>query len=128
MGLFGKLLGLVRSLDSYWDHRWSYYEIQKEYYRNLHRKQGQAYHKKAKDWTFTLRVDGFTPETPRLEDALVEMECDDATLAFRGGVAYLTFDRRAPTLEMAVAAAGKDISLVARIVGCETTITLDGGE
>ncbi len=54
---------------------------------------------------FTLVIE--TPESllDGLEDALFEAGCDDATLSFRKGIAYLDFDREAGDLESAIISA-----------------------
>ncbi|MEX2344749.1 MAG: hypothetical protein WD604_03990 [Balneolaceae bacterium] len=54
---------------------------------------------------FTLVIE--TPDglIDGLEDTLFEAGCDDATLSFRKGIAYLDFDREAGDLESAVISA-----------------------
>jgi hypothetical protein len=54
---------------------------------------------------FTLIIE--TPENhfDGLEDTLFEAGCDDATLSFRKGIAYLNFDRDAEDLESAIISA-----------------------
>jgi hypothetical protein len=58
---------------------------------------------------FVLVLSGVSEPDSRLEDALFEAGCDDATLAFRNGVGYLQFDRRAPGLDAAILSAVRDV-------------------
>ena len=58
---------------------------------------------------FVLVLSGVSQPDGRLEDALFEGGCDDAILAFRSGVAYLEFDRQAPSLDAAILAAIRDV-------------------
>lgn len=51
---------------------------------------------------FVLALAGISEPNGELEDALFDAGCDDATLAFRNGVAYLEFDREAPSLDDAI--------------------------
>ncbi|MGH9322190.1 MAG: helix-turn-helix transcriptional regulator [Vicinamibacteria bacterium] len=64
--------------------------------------------KKDQKHNFVLVVSGVSEPDSRLEDALYEAGCDDAILAFRNGVAYLEFDREAPSLEDAILSAIRD--------------------
>ena len=66
---------------------------------------------KKKDQThnFVLVVSGVSEPDGRLEDALFDSGCDDATLAFRNSVGYLEFDRRAPSLDTAILSAVRDV-------------------
>ena len=57
---------------------------------------------------FVLVLSGVSEPDSQLEDALFEAGCDDAILAFRNGVAYLEFDRQAPSLDAAVLSAIRD--------------------
>lgn len=58
---------------------------------------------------FTLVLTGISELTPKVEDALFEAGCDDATLSLRSGRAFLTFSRSAPTLKDAVLSAIQDV-------------------
>jgi hypothetical protein len=58
---------------------------------------------------FVLTLSGVVEPSGELEDALFEVGCDDATLAFRNRVAYLEFDRRAPNLDAAIRSAIRDV-------------------
>ena len=58
---------------------------------------------------FVLVLSGVSEPDARLEDALFEAGCDDATLAFRNRVGYLEFDRRAPGLDRAILSAVRDV-------------------
>lgn len=44
-----------------------------------------------------------------LEDGLFEASRDDAILSFRNSVVYLEFDRRAPSLDVAILSAVRDV-------------------
>jgi len=54
---------------------------------------------------FTLVIETQAGLEEGLEDALFEVGCDDATLSFRKGIAYLDFDREAGDLESAIISA-----------------------
>jgi hypothetical protein len=58
---------------------------------------------------FVLVLSGISEPDGRLEDALYQAGCDDAVLAFRTSVAYLEFDRRAPSLESAILSAVREV-------------------
>ncbi|MFQ5790665.1 MAG: helix-turn-helix transcriptional regulator [Acidobacteriota bacterium] len=58
---------------------------------------------------FVLVLSGVSEPDERLENALFEAGCDDATLAFRNRVGYLEFDRRARSLEAAILSAVRDV-------------------
>lgn len=58
---------------------------------------------------FTLVLDGIQDYDERVEDALFEAGCDDATLGRRNGRVFLTFARTAPSLRKAVLSAVRDI-------------------
>ena len=49
---------------------------------------------KNRTYNFVLVLSGVSETDGRVEDALYDAGCDDATLAFRAGIAYLEFDRR----------------------------------
>lgn len=53
-------------------------------------------------YEFTLVIETQAGLDDGLEDALFEAGCDDATLSFRMGIAYLDFDRLAEDLESAI--------------------------
>lgn len=54
-----------------------------------------------KTYEFTLVLESKIGLTDQMEDAVFEAGCDDATLSFRNGIAYLEFDREAKSLEVA---------------------------
>src|SRR5690625_189957 len=54
---------------------------------------------------FTLIIETQANLEDGLEDTLFEAGCDDATLSFRKGIAYLDFDREADSLESAIISA-----------------------
>ena len=58
---------------------------------------------------FVLVLSGISEPDDRIEDALFEAGCNDATLAFRNGVGYLEFDREAGSLEPAILSAVRDV-------------------
>ncbi len=58
-----------------------------------------------KIYEFTLVIETHAGLDDGLEDALFEAGCDDATLSFRKGIAYLNFDREAKDLESAIISA-----------------------
>jgi hypothetical protein len=62
-----------------------------------------------KSHNFVLVLSGISAPDGSLEDALFEAGCDDAILAFRSGVPYLEFDRKASTLESAILSAVRDV-------------------
>ena len=53
-------------------------------------------------YEFTFVIETQAGLDDGLEDALYEAGCDDATLSFRKGIAYLNFDREAEDLELAI--------------------------
>jgi hypothetical protein len=57
-----------------------------------------------KTHTFTLILSGVAEITPELADALFAATNGDIELNLRDGVAYLEFERRAPTLRTAITA------------------------
>lgn len=59
---------------------------------------------------FTLVLDGVIEITAKLENALFESGCDDATLTMRNGRAFLLFSREAPSLTDAVLSAIRDVA------------------
>jgi len=56
-------------------------------------------------YEFTLVIETQASLEDGLEDALFEANCDDATLSYRKGIAYLDFDREAENLESAIISA-----------------------
>ena len=65
--------------------------------------------RKMKSYNFVLVLTGVSEPDDTVEDALFEAGCDDAILAFRNGVAYLEFDRRAISLEAAILSAVRNV-------------------
>jgi len=59
--------------------------------------------------SFVLVLRGVSEPDDTVEDALFEAGCDDAILAFRNGVAYLEFDRRASNSESAILSAVRNV-------------------
>jgi hypothetical protein len=68
-------------------------------------RRSEATKKKDQTHNFVLVVSGVSEPDSRLEDELYEAGCDDAILAFRNAIAYLEFDRLAPSLEDAILSA-----------------------
>jgi hypothetical protein len=62
-----------------------------------------------KEYDFALVLTGIRELSPKVENALFETGCDDATLSRRFGRVYLTFSRRAPTLKDAILSAIRDV-------------------
>lgn len=60
-------------------------------------------------YNFTLTLSGVTCETEGLEDALYKSGCDDALICAYGNSVYLTFDREAESLDVAIASAVDNI-------------------
>ena len=58
---------------------------------------------------FVLTLESVVDPGGDLEDALFESGCDDATLTVRNRVAYLEFDRQAPSLDAAIRSAIRDV-------------------
>lgn len=58
---------------------------------------------------FTLIIETQAGLDEGLEDELFEAGCDDGTLSFRNGIAYLDFDREAGDLESAIISAIQQI-------------------
>lgn len=54
---------------------------------------------------FTLVLTGITELTDKVQDALFEAGCDDATLSARSGRCFLTFSRIAPSMKDAILSA-----------------------
>ncbi len=62
-----------------------------------------------KPHTFTLVLSGVAEITPELADALYSATQGDIELNFRDGVAFLEFERTAPTLREAILAAIREV-------------------
>lgn len=58
---------------------------------------------------FSLVIAGVDETTIGLEDALFAVGCDDGTLYFSEGTAYIVFDREADDLYSAIVSAVKDV-------------------
>jgi hypothetical protein len=58
---------------------------------------------------FALIVSGVPELSRKVEDALFEAGCDDATLSIRFGLLYLQFTRAAPSLQEAIVSAIRDV-------------------
>ena len=72
---------------------------------------------------FTLILSGVSEITPELADALYEATNGDIELNMRNGVAFVEFDRAAPTLGVAVTSAIQDVEqarLGVRVVRVES--------
>jgi hypothetical protein len=54
-------------------------------------------------------MSGLLEPDSKVEDALHDSGCDDGILFFRGGIAYLEFDREAEELQGAILSAVKDV-------------------
>lgn len=61
------------------------------------------------EFEFTLVLGGITGVTAKVENALFEAGCDDATISLRQGRVYLSFSRTAATLKDAIISAIQDI-------------------
>lgn len=71
------------------------------------------------NYNFILVLSGITEPTEKLEDALFEAGCDDATLAFCNQLAYLEFDREALSFTEAVISAIKQVKSIERGINIE---------
>ena len=60
-------------------------------------------------YEFTLVIETQAGFENGLEDALFEAGCDNATLSFRKGIAYLNFDREAKDFESAIISAVQQV-------------------
>lgn len=58
-----------------------------------------------KTYEFDVLLQGISEATDEHSDALFEAGCDDGTLVSRDGVAWIHFDRDAPSLEVAIRSA-----------------------
>jgi hypothetical protein len=74
---------------------------------------------------FTLILSGVSDLTPELADALYEATGGDIEFNLRNGVAFLEFDRSAPTLRDAITSAIRDVEgaeVGVRVVRVESDI------
>ena len=62
-----------------------------------------------KNYTFTLIISGVAEITPELADTLYSATQGDIELNLRDGVAFLEFERTAPTLREAILAAIREV-------------------
>lgn len=60
-------------------------------------------------YDFTLVLSGINRITPRIEKALFEAGCDDATLSMRNGRVFLTFSRQGTSRSEAILSAIRDV-------------------
>lgn len=74
---------------------------------------------------FVLVLSGVSEPDSHLEDAIFDAGCDDAILAFRNGVAYLEFDRQAPSLDAAILSAIRDVERADRRL---TVVAVEPGD
>lgn len=58
---------------------------------------------------FTVILDGLSEMTDTDADALYEAGCDDGSPGSREGVAFVAFDREAPSLTEAIGSAARDV-------------------
>jgi hypothetical protein len=81
-------------------------------------------HRPERDHEFGLILQGVTELTTELEDALLEVGCNDATVSLQQGCIYLDFSRRATSFQAAILSAIADVRRaqkgldVARIDDC----------
>lgn len=66
-------------------------------------------HIEARDYDFALIVAGVSELTAKVEDALFEAGCDDATLSIQYGLLYMEFSRQANSLKDAIVSAIRDV-------------------
>lgn len=71
------------------------------------------------NYNFILVLSDITEPTEKLEDALFEAGCDDATLSFCNQLAYLEFDREALSFTEAVISAIKQVQSIDRRLNIE---------
>jgi hypothetical protein len=62
-----------------------------------------------REFDFALIVGGVSELTPKIEDALYEAGCDDATVSMQYGLLYVEFSRKAGSIEEAIFSAIHDI-------------------
>lgn len=65
--------------------------------------------KAAKIYSFTIYLSGIKSLTNRLVDRLYEAGCDDATVAFQNGEVAIDYDRKAASLDRALAGAVRQL-------------------
>ncbi len=65
-----------------------------------------------KTHTFTLILSGIAEITPELADGLYAATQGDIELNLRGGVVFVEFERKAPTLREAITAAIREVEQV----------------
>jgi hypothetical protein len=78
-----------------------------------------------KKYTFTLILSGVAELTPELADALYEATKGDIECNMRDGIAFLEFQRTAPTLRDAITSAITDVEgagLGLRVVRVESEV------
>jgi hypothetical protein len=61
------------------------------------------------EYDFTLALTGISELNQKIEDALYEAGCDDATLSVRSGRVFVTFSRNADSLKDAILSAIHDV-------------------
>lgn len=59
---------------------------------------------------FALIVEGVPELSDRVQDALFEAGCDDATLSIQYGLLYIEFSRSAPSIKDAIVSAVRDVT------------------
>lgn len=69
----------------------------------------QATNTTQREFDFALIVGGVPELMRRVEDALFEAGCDDATLSIQYGLLYMEFSRPAPSLQEAILSAIRDV-------------------
>lgn len=62
-----------------------------------------------REYDFALVIDGVPELTPKVEDALFEAGCDDATFSIQHGHLYAKFSREAVSLKDAILSASGDV-------------------
>ena len=72
-----------------------------------------------KSYNFILILSGIHAPTEDFEDGLFGAGCDDGTLSLRNNVAYLEFDREAPSFKEAVISAIRQVESVDEAVAVE---------
>lgn len=72
-----------------------------------------------KSYNFILVLSGIQAPTEEFEEGLFEAGCDDGTLSFRNHVAYIEFDREAPSFKEAVISAIRQVESVDQAVAVE---------
>ena len=69
-------------------------------------------------YSFTIEVTGLDSGAPQFEDVFFRAGCDDALVAVIDGRILLEFDREAPTYEVAIDSASRDLERAgATVVG-----------